>query len=148
MPTPICPSADQRAPLSILLVERDPDVTDLLSTLLESEGHQVFSARNAAEGLALAKQHTPDVIFSGIELPDCKGFLFAAQIRSTPKISECVIVALTGHGKESDVELGKGVGFNHFLVKPASIDAILATLATVPAKARGALESAPDPMRR
>lgn len=145
-PSPSSPS-EQPASLRILVVERDAAVTDLISTVLEWEGHQVYSARNAAEGMALAVQHLPDAIFSGIELPDVNGFVFAAQIRSTPPIATCLLVALTGHGKESDVELGRVIGFDHFLIKPVSIDAILATLAPVRPKVRHSAERRPDRLR-
>lgn len=138
---------DHPSSLTILVVERDSDVTDLISTLLEWEGHQVYSARNAEEGLALAMRHLPDAIFSGIELPDANGFVFAAQVRSTPAIATCMMVALTGHGKQSDVELGRGVGFDHFLVKPASIEAILGTLAPVRPRVAGRVASLPDRVR-
>ena len=125
------PKADVHDSYTILVVEKDPDVTDLLSAVLESEGHHVYSARNGAEALALALRHLPDAIFSGIELPDFNGYVLAARVRSTAAIATCLLVALTGRGRESDVELGKGVGFDHFLVKPASIEAILATLTSV-----------------
>lgn len=131
MPSELPPKADVPDSYTILVVEKDPDVTDLISTVLESEGHHVFSARNGAEALALAVQHLPDAIFSGIELSDFNGYVLAARIRSMPRIAACLLVALTGRGRQSDVELGKGVGFDHFLVKPASIESILATLGSV-----------------
>lgn len=144
MPFEVPPKADVPDSLTILVAEKDPAVTDLISTLLESEGHHVYTARNGAEALALAVRHCPDVIFSGIELPDFNGYVLAARVRSTPHIATCLMVALTGRGRASDVELGKGVGFDHFLIKPAPIEAILATLASVrprsPAAAPGAAQ--------
>jgi len=80
--------------LRILLFDSNLSILATLKTLLESHGHEVFIAVDAATALRLTQQHKPEVIVAGIELEETSGYELAKEIRSLPAGSRCRMIAL------------------------------------------------------
>lgn len=124
----------RRTQLSIIVVDRNKDIVDLLKSVCQIDGHYVRSATSAYAALALARTVPADVIFTAIDLPDCNGHQLAAKMRSSASTVTCTLVAFTGHGRDSDISVGKAVGFDYYLIKPVMVEEILATLGAIAAR--------------
>jgi len=69
-----------------------------------------------------------------IGLPGMDGFEVALQFRRRADLREVIVVAMTGYGHKEMVQKPRAAGFNHYLVKPLDIDALLALLSAHPGK--------------
>ncbi|HET9484226.1 MAG TPA: response regulator, partial [Xanthomonadales bacterium] len=78
----------------------------------------------------------PDVVLLDIGLPGLDGYEVARLMRREPSLDRVVLVALTGYGRESDLRRTRAAGFDHHVVKPASLDVLKSLLASVPPRVR------------
>jgi signal transduction histidine kinase len=88
--------------LSIVLIDDNEDIRELLSTLLRSWGHRVEVAGEGEEGCRLTLQEQPDVAFVDIGLPDVDGYCVAQRLRAKLQSDRLRLVAMTGFGQDSD----------------------------------------------
>jgi CheY-like chemotaxis protein len=103
-------------------VEDNPDAAQMLADVLESHGHRVHLAADAASGLALARDLVPDVILCDIGLPDMDGYALAKRIRSEPSLARTRLIALSGYAQSKDRARSEQAGFDAHLVKPAGLE--------------------------
>lgn len=104
----------------ILIVDDDANLRESLSESLELEGYQCFEAKNAKEGLELAKKHNPDVVIMDIQLPDSIGFQLCQEIRKLSK--DIVIIMMSGRFLSSDEKTqGFELGADEYITKPFDI---------------------------
>ncbi len=127
-------SAQAASPLRVLVVDDNVDAADMLTTLLQWNGHHTHSAHDGPGALTAAESYRPDVILLDIGLPQLNGFDVCRQIREQTWGRDIVLVALTGWGQESDRSLSRDAGFDHHVVKPVEHDALLRLLASIPAR--------------
>jgi two-component system, sensor histidine kinase len=121
--------------MRILVADDNADAAASLAALLTERGHEVRVAFDGAQALAAARAFQPDVAFLDIGMPNVHGYEVARRLRDEPATSRCLLVALTGWGREDDRQRAKEAGFDRHLVKPASpegIDEILAGAARSP----------------
>jgi signal transduction histidine kinase len=116
----------------ILLADDNRDALDSLATLLQCDGHEVFTAADGAEALELASSCRPDVMLLDIGMPKLDGYEVARRVREQPWGNGTVLIALTGWGQEEDRRRSREVGFDSHLVKPLDLDALSALLARLP----------------
>lgn len=108
---------------TILIVEDDRDVAQLLVQLLQLEGHRVFVAYDAEEGLAKLKGESLDTILCDIQLPgDLDGHALCRAVRVDPRYEHVRLVAMTGHSADGDRERSLDSGFDEHLTKPVDLD--------------------------
>jgi two-component system, chemotaxis family, CheB/CheR fusion protein len=112
----------------ILLVEDEEAVANSLATLLRLEGHTVRIVSRGAQTLEAIREFHPDLVLLDLGLPDMSGYKVAQQLRQEPDLETLPVVALSGYGQKEDVQKAQAVGFNHHLLKPASLDALKAVL--------------------
>ncbi|KFI06700.1 PAS domain S-box protein [Massilia sp. BSC265] len=117
--------------LSILLVDDNVDASDMLQFFLSTIGHEVALAHTAGAALEAIDRSTPDVCILDIGLPDSSGHELAMNIRKRSS-AQPVLIALTGFGMSQDRDKATEAGFDHYLVKPADLDALARLLADVP----------------
>lgn len=122
------PSSRRR--LRCLVVEDNADAARMLEVALTLEGHDVRLAFDGAKAVESAKAFEPDAIVLDIGLPRMSGYDVARAIRQLPRLADVNIIAATGYGQEEDRERGFAAGFDHYLVKPIELDALLHALAT------------------
>lgn len=108
----------------LLIIEDNRDFADILSAMLSELGYGVNVAYDGEEGVKLAKQIKPDVIFCDIGLPGMDGYEVAESIRNESEMKDTQLIALTGYAGASDVERVLKAGFNRHLAKPVDINAI------------------------
>lgn len=109
----------------ILVVDDSPETTDMLSKLLQLEGAFVESARSGVEALDIAKRKRFDLVVSDISMPEMDGYQLLRSLRELPDMANVPAVALTGYGRNIDVDRAKQEGFSEHLTKPLDIDKLL-----------------------
>lgn len=106
------------SPASILVVEDDQNILNLLSAYLESAGHEVVTATDGNTGLAAALNGQFDICILDVMLPHVSGTEIAVAVRENS--NDIPILFLTALGNEADILRGFGVGADDYLVKPFS----------------------------
>ena len=112
----------------ILIVDDSPQFVSSLAELLTLLGHDIETAYDGLAAGEKALAFNPDFVFLDIGMPRMDGFEVARRLRAEPLLGGVSIVALTGYGSESDRKRSKESGFDHHLVKPVELDALLAIL--------------------
>jgi PAS domain S-box-containing protein len=115
---PSPPTGAQNQFLRILLIEDHRDAVTTLRDLLELSGHEVETAYNGPDGLAIAAGFRPDVVLCDLGLPGMDGFEVANALRRDPATSSARLIAITGYGQEEDQRRSREAGFDEHLVKP------------------------------
>jgi len=123
---------DGRRGRRILLADDNRDALDSLATLLECDGHEVYTAADGAAALALAAECRPDVMLLDIGMPKLDGYEVARRVRAQPWGNATVLIALTGWGQDEDRRRSREVGFNSHLVKPLDPAMLSSLLAHLP----------------
>ena len=94
------------------------DGAESLATLLRLGGHNVRLAYDGRSALDLAASTRPDVVFLDIALPGVDGYEVARRLRAGDAMRGIALIAVTGFGRDEDVQRARGAGFEHYLVKP------------------------------
>ncbi len=112
----------------ILLVEDDQFLRELMTTKLKREGFDVHVAVDGREGLQMIQTVKPDIVLLDVILPGLDGFNVLQQVRASGDqiVSQVPIVLLSNLGQDSDVQKGKALGANDYLIKSnLTIDEII-----------------------
>ena len=122
------PRPEQRAlprrSFRILVVDDNTDAAESLSLLLQMNAHEIRTATNGRDALALVTDFTPDIAFLDIGMPGITGYELAARLRAMPKLARTVIVAVTGWGSEEDQQRARDAGFDHHFTKPIAAETV------------------------
>ncbi len=108
-----------------LVVDDAPDVTEMLSVLLEHAGYDVVMKFNAFTALEAVQSERFDVIVSDIGMPGMNGYQLAEAVRALPGYGAIPMVAVTGFSAYDDRGRALQAGFNAHLTKPISPSALL-----------------------
>jgi two-component system CheB/CheR fusion protein len=114
-------SATRAAVRTVVLVEDQADARRMLQILLESEGVEVYTASNGVEGLELIDRLRPDLALVDLGLPVMSGFELARRVRERPENAGIRLVALSGYGRDSDIQASLESGFDEHLTKPPDL---------------------------
>jgi signal transduction histidine kinase/integral membrane sensor domain MASE1/CheY-like chemotaxis protein len=114
------PSFTELSGLNVVIVDDEPDIRDLLATVLEQYGVQVTLASSAREVMALLPQMQPDLLISDIGMPVEDGYDLIHQIRQLPAAQggQVPAIALTAFAREEDRVRALNAGFQMHLSKP------------------------------
>ena len=105
----------------ILIVEDNEKNMKLVRDLLRVKGYRTLEAMTAGAGLALAAEHTPDLILMDIQLPDMDGVTALGHLKADAATARIRVVALTAFAMKGDRERFLGAGFDGYLVKPINV---------------------------
>ena len=108
---------------TVLVVEDEANLLAALSYNLGREGYEVLTAENGEAGLALARQHDPDLVILDVMLPILDGFEVCRELR---KDSAVPILMLTAKGEEIDRVVGLELGADDYVTKPFSTRELMA----------------------
>jgi CheY-like chemotaxis protein len=111
-------------PLRVLVVDDCPDTRQSLGVLLGHWGHEARLAADGGTALRDAEENRPDVILLDISMPGMSGWEVARRLRERPQLQDTLIVALTGLGRDHDVNLSRTSGCDHHLLKPVDPHAL------------------------
>lgn len=110
---------------TILIVDDDNSLRELVRINLEHEGYYVKQARNGVEGVASVRDERPDLVVLDIHMPEMDGVEACAKIR---EFSQVPILMLTARVKSYDVVSGLDQGADDYLGKPFNMDELLARI--------------------
>ena len=108
------------APSTVLLVDDEPDLLELLQYALEKEGFRVLTARDGKDALELAESDPPDVFVVDIMMPRMDGVELTERIRESARLRLTPILMLTARIEEEDEIAGLEAGADDYLPKPVS----------------------------
>lgn len=112
-------------PTSILVVEDSVDAGEALAQLLRMSGHDVEVALDGLEGLGRFDESRPRVVLCDIGLPGINGYEVAKRMRTRQHEPRTAIIAITGYGDAQASERAFAAGFDHYVVKPVNLEALL-----------------------
>ena len=110
---------------TILVVEDDTPVRNLITTTLKAHGYPFLTAQNGESAILAATSHKPDVIFLDLGLPDMDGVEVIRRVRSW---SEMPIIVISARSEDSDKISALDAGADDYLTKPFSVEELLARL--------------------
>ena len=116
---------------SVLIVEDDPSIAELLEYNLEREGMHVKISKNGEEAQNLLHQKPFDVVLLDLMLPGCSGFDLCRKIRENEKTKNLFIMMVTAKNSESDIIAGLELGADDYITKPFSPREVVARINAV-----------------
>jgi len=126
---------------TILVVEDEPKITELLKLYLERDGYQVVTASSGELALATFHEKAPELVLLDINLPEVNGLEVCRQIR---KESDLPIIMLTARDEEADKLIGLELGADDYITKPFSPREVIARVRAVLRRAAPAQPQQPQ----
>jgi signal transduction histidine kinase len=114
--------ADATARSSVLLVEDNADLRELMAAMIESWGYSVEVASEGRSGVDLARRVAPRVAFVDIGLPGIDGYEVARRLREVLPKASTRLIAMSGFGQPEDRARALQAGFDAHLVKPVEVE--------------------------
>lgn len=109
----------------ILVIDDEPEITDIIKAFLSNAGYQVKVDNSAANALELAKNFRPDLILLDIMMPYMDGYEVCAAIKNDPSLSGIPVLFLTGKDASDDDGRSFKSGGDLFIKKPFSCERLL-----------------------
>lgn len=109
------------AEATILIIEDEKDIRELLAYSLAREGFAVLEADNGVTALNLASMKKPDIVLLDLMLPGMDGFGVCRQMQRDPATADIPVIMLTAKGEEVDRVVGLELGAADYIVKPFSL---------------------------
>lgn len=116
---------------SVLIVEDEADLAELLAFHLQKDGYQCRRAGDGSTALAEVARHPPDLIILDRMLPKLSGDEVATRLKRDPRTQLIPIVMLTAKADELDELVGFALGADEYIRKPVSIKVLLARVGAV-----------------
>ena len=113
---------------TILIVEDDFNIADLLRLYLEKDGYTVHMAPDGGKGVELFRQVKPDLVLLDLMLPVLDGWGVLRSIRAE---SDCPVIMLTAKGETADKVSGLKMGADDYITKPFEAKEVLARIEAV-----------------
>lgn len=116
---------------TILVVDDEKDIVELVAYNLEKEGFAVIRAYDGEKALEIVKQKSPDLVLLDLMLPGINGLDVCRIIRSNPETAAMPIIMLTAKGEDLDKVVGLEMGADDYITKPFSVRELIARVRTV-----------------
>jgi DNA-binding response OmpR family regulator len=129
---------------TILVVDDEPKITQLVRDYLERAGFRVLVAFDGKRALSLAKTEKPDMVVLDLGLPQLDGLDFTREFR---KSSNAPIIMLTARAEESDKLIGLELGADDYMTKPFSPKELVARVRVVFRRIENALSASAEMIR-
>ena len=113
---------------TILIVDDEEDLLEILRTHLEDEGYHVMVACNGIEGLEIAKHEKPDLILLDIAMPRMGGLQMLETLKGLKGFAATPVVMLTAQGQTSNILEADRLRAADFLIKPFTHKELLQTV--------------------
>lgn len=128
---------------TILIVDDEQSVTDLLSYNLRKAGYNAITAADGREALHLALESHPDLILLDVMIPHMDGLDVCREIRKT---SEVPVIMITARGEEVDRVVGLELGADDYVCKPFSVRELMARIKAVLRRNNSHVSSKQEPV--
>jgi len=110
--------------ISVLVIEDEADIRDLLRRTLRFEGFDVYSAADGSQGLEIALRQQPDVILLDWVMPKMDGMEVLSELRRDERTKDIIVFMLTAKNMMKDVSMALTNGANDYIVKPFDGDTL------------------------
>ena len=121
-------TANDRSSRTIMVVDDEQDIREMMRVLLEEDGYCVLEAENGQQAVELAQSESPDLILMDLSMPVLDGFAATRRLREITKPAELPIIAVTAHDTPEHRTSASDAGINEYLTKPidfAKLDQLL-----------------------
>jgi len=132
---------------TILIVEDETDIRELLAFICKREGFAVLEAEDGLKALALATEKTPDAILLDLMLPGMDGLSVCKALQREAATAAIPVIMLTARGEEIDRIVGFEVGASDYVVKPFSPREVMLRIKAVLKRAAPGTGTGSDPAR-
>lgn len=122
---------EERSPITILVIDDDNNIIELIRLGLKYEGFQVESTDTGSDGLAAAQRLNPALIVLDILLPDLDGLEVCNLLRANPTTRDIPVLMLTAKDDVRDRVTGLQNGADDYLVKPFDFDELVARIRAI-----------------
>jgi DNA-binding response OmpR family regulator len=109
----------------ILVIDDEPQITEIIDAFLSNAGHDVHVSNVAGEGLKKAQEIKPDVILLDIMMPEKDGYSICNDLKNDKQTAKIPVVFLTGKDRNDDMGKSFQVGGDMFIKKPFSCERLL-----------------------
>jgi two-component system phosphate regulon response regulator PhoB len=116
---------------TILLVEDEPAIQELIAYNLHQAGHQLLKADSAEQAFSMVQRELPDLVLLDWMLPGVSGVEFARRLRGDRRTRDVPIIMLTARSDEQDKLTGLDTGADDYITKPFSPRELLARVKAV-----------------
>jgi len=106
----------------ILVIDDEPEITDIIETYFENIGYSVETANGGREGLDLAREFKPHLVLLDIMMPDTSGYDVCSALKKMPELSGVPVMFLTGRDTREDSGRSFQSGGDMFVKKPFSCE--------------------------
>lgn len=113
---------------SVLVIDDEKDIRELLLYNLAKEGYDVLTAKTGEEGFDTARTKKPDLVVLDLMLPGIDGLEVCRMLRANASTKHLPILMLTAKGTETDQIVGLELGADEYVVKPFSVKVLLARI--------------------
>jgi len=108
----------KKSDITILVVDDDPDILEILKYNLSAEGYKVVTADNGLEGVKKAKKKNPHLVILDVMMPEMDGIEACEIIRETKGLENTIITFLTARGEDYSQVAGFDAGADDYITKP------------------------------
>lgn len=109
----------------ILVIDDEPEITDIVETYFESVGYDVKTANSGQEGIEEARKFKPNLVLLDIMMPNTSGYEVCSHLKRMPELSGVPVVFLTGRDTREDLGRSFQAGGDMFVKKPFSCERLL-----------------------
>jgi two-component system alkaline phosphatase synthesis response regulator PhoP len=108
----------KKSEIKILLVDDEPDILEIIGVNLESEGYQVFKAKDGLEAVKKAEKIQPHLIIMDVMMPNMDGIEACERIRKNENLQQTVIMFLSARGEDFSYVAAFDAGADDYVTKP------------------------------
>jgi DNA-binding response OmpR family regulator len=123
--------------LTVLVIDDDPVILELLRVNFEIEGFDVICATDGEDGLRRAQADRPDVVISDIMMPRRDGLQLLTELKANPATEDLPVILLSAKAQKSEVQHGIDMGADDYITKPFDPLELIDRLNAVMARPRG-----------
>ena len=116
---------------TILVVDDEIDLLDLIEYNLRKEGFNVLKAENGEEGIKVAKEENPDLVLLDIMMPKMDGMQAVEEMRKDDALKKIPVIFLTARSDEKTEVEGLNKGGDDFITKPISTTKLISRIKAV-----------------
>ncbi len=110
---------------TILIIDDDPAMVEVLRRRLAQQHFQVIDAACGNEGLAMAREHRPSLVVLDLRLPDIDGLGVCERMADDPRTSQIPVIILSGMERPDIIRRSRAAGCQYFVRKPYDPNALL-----------------------
>jgi two-component system response regulator MprA len=112
----------QKMNCSVLVVDDESEIRQLLATMLTMMGYQSFMANDGLDALEKISAYKPDILILDVMMPRMDGLTLCRKLREAAETADLPIIMLSGKAHQEAIQEGLQAGANRYLVKPTGLD--------------------------